>query len=389
VRLALLLFKYFPFGGLQRDFARFAAELQQRGHECRVYCGDWQGDVLPGVQLRHVPVMGTTNVRRDQRYHRWVMADLATDPVDGVIGFNRMPGLDVYYAADPCFLDKALQGRGPWYRLGSRFRHFSRWERAVFDPAAATEILLISASERDKFVRHYHTPPARLHLLPPGVSPDRRAPANATQRRAITRAALGLRDDTHVLLLVGSGFVTKGLDRAIRALASLRVQHPGKRFHLLVAGQDRPGRFGILARRAGVQQQVEFLGGRHDIAELMLAADVLVHPARSEAAGIVLLEALVAGLPVVVTAVCGYAGHIAAADAGIVLPAPFSQAALEAALARCLDPDFRALCRQHGLAYAAREDLYSMHATGARLIERLVERKCESKLEQQEGLPGA
>jgi hypothetical protein len=34
-------------------------------------------------------------------------ADLAGDPVDRVVGFNKMPGLDVYYAADGCYEDKA------------------------------------------------------------------------------------------------------------------------------------------------------------------------------------------------------------------------------------------------------------------------------------------
>jgi UDP-glucose:(heptosyl)LPS alpha-1,3-glucosyltransferase len=108
---------------------------------------------------------------------------------------------------------------------------------------------------------------------------------------------------------------------------------------------------------------------------LLLAADLLVHPARSEAAGMVLLEALVAGLPVVVSGVCGYAGHIAAAGAGIVLPEPFSEVGFDKALTRALAPNFRERCRANGLAYAARTDLYSMHDTAAGLIEQALRRK--------------
>ena len=375
MHLAFLLYKYFPYGGLQRDFARFVVLLQQRGHHCRVYCTCWQGEQLPGVELRLAPGFTGSNVRRNQHFLEWAQAELAAAPVDGVIGFNKMPGLDVYYAADPCFLDKALWGRGLFYRLGWRFRHFAAWERAVFDPAASTEILLISASEQRKFERHYHTPPARMHLLPPGVAPDRRRPPDAVSRRAGARHQLGLTHDVHTLLLVGSGFITKGLDRAIRGLAYLRTTYPTRRFRLLVAGQDGAGRFSLLARRQQVQQEVTFLGGREDIADLMLAADVLVHPARSEAAGIVLLEALVAGLPVVVTGVCGYADHIEAAGAGLVLPEPFSQADLDAALACMLDGGFREQCRNQGLDYAAGEDLYSLHCVGVELIEQVIRRK--------------
>ena len=245
----------------------------------------------------------------------------------------------------------------------------------MFNPAASTEILLISASEQRKFERHYHTPPARMHLLPPGVAPDRRRPPDAVSRRAGARHQLGLTHDVHTLLLVGSGFITKGLDRAIRGLAYLRTAYPTRRFRLLVAGQDGAGRFSLLARRQQVQQEVTFLGGREDIADLMLAADVLVHPARSEAAGIVLLEALVTGLPVVVTGVCGYADHIEAAGAGLVLPEPFSQADLDAALACMLDGGFREQCRNQGLDYAAGEDLYSLHCVGVELIEQVIRRK--------------
>jgi UDP-glucose:(heptosyl)LPS alpha-1,3-glucosyltransferase len=286
-----------------------------------------------------------------------------------------MPGLDIYYAGDTCYLDAALRSRGFLYRLGWRYRHFAGWEKAVFDRASTTEILLISDREKASFEHHYQTQAARMHMLPPGVEPDRRRPHDATARRAQVRHGFGLAYDEHTLLFVGSGFVTKGLDRVIRGLGSLRTGYPERRFRLLVAGQDGVGSLGLLARRQQVREQVVFLGGRDDIPDLMLAADVLVHPARSEAAGIVLLEALVAGLPVVVTDVCGYASHIETAGAGLVLPGPFEQGALDDALAKSLDCEFREACRTNGLKYAEDADLYSLHSAAASLIEQIIQRK--------------
>lgn len=388
MRLAFALFKYFPYGGLQRDFARIACELQRRGHQCRVYCLSWQGEELPGVELRRVPVSALTNIGRSERFLAGLRADLASDPVDALIGFNRMPGLDIYFAADPCFLAKVERGRPWWYRLTPRYRHFSRWERAVFDPAGQTEILLISASEQRQFERYYRTPAARMHLLPPGVSPACRAPPDAAARRVQIRERMGLHESEHILLMVGSGFITKGVDRAISALARIRRHHPRREIRLLVAGQDRSGRLRWLAAREKVADRVSFLGGRDDVPELLLAADVLVHPARSEAAGIVLLEALVAGLPVVVTEVCGYAGHIRAAQAGIVLAEPFRPEALDSALERSLNGSFRARCRQNALVYASREDLYSLHTTAADLIEEFGRRQAGSRSVGADGVQG-
>ena len=377
MRLAFLLYKYFPYGGMQRDFRRFVEETQRRGHQCRIYYISWQGEPIPGAELRHVPVRSRTNHRRNEKYFNWVQHDLAQDPVDGVVGFNKMPGLDVYYAADSCYLDKALNERGKLYRRSGRFRHFTAYEKAVFEPGSATEILLISETEKAKFIHHYQTPEARMHMLPPGISRDRCAGDDAQQRRRAAREMLGVEQGEHVLLFVGSGFIKKGLDRAIRALAHARAVQPHQAMRLLVVGQDRQRRFQWLARKLEVGQQVQFLGGRDDIPELLLGADALVHPALDEAAGIVLLEALVAGLPVITTDVCGYAHHIAAAKAGMVLRSPFQQEDLNTAVLRSLDGVYRAQCRETGLVYSRLTDLYSMHSTGAELIEMAVNRKLE------------
>ena len=373
--LAFLLYKYFPYGGMQRDFRRFVEEIQALGHHCRVYCIDWQGEPLPDTELRRVPVRALTRHRRNERFTEWVQADLAADPVDGVIGFNKMPGLDVYFAADTCFLDTALNERGALYRLGGRYRHFAAYERAVFDAAASTEVLLISETEQRKFEHHYRTPASRLHMLPPGIARDRCRPADAERRRERVRSALGAEAGELLFLFVGSDYRRKGLDRAILGLAQLLERRSDVKARVLVVGQDSPGRFKRLARREGVSEQVSFLGGRDDVADLMLACDALVHPAIAEAAGIVLLEALVAGLPVIVTDACGYAGHIRSAHAGVVLPSPFAQDALTDAMDRATDGYFRHQCRDRGLAYAGRTDLWSMHSVGARLIAELVGRK--------------
>ena len=375
MRLALLLYRYFPHGGMQRDFRRLVEELQARGHHCRVYFIEWEGEPLPGAELRRVRARATSRHRRNERFIARVQEDLAADPVDGVIGFNRMPGLDIYFAADPCYVDRALEARNRLYRRGGRFRHFAAAERAVFGPGSDTHILLISETERAKFERHYQTPPARMHLLPPGVSPDRRRPEDAASKRRALRENLGLEPQDYVLLFLGSGFVTKGLGRAIRALARVRSEQPSVSPRLLVVGSDKQRSFHHLARRLGVRDITTFLGGRDDVPDLLLAADVLVHPALAEAGGTVLLEALVAGLPVVTTDACGYAHHIEAGRAGIVLPSPFSQDALDRAVLRMLDGVYRAECRRSGLLYAELTDLYSMHSTGAGLIEQLIGQK--------------
>ncbi|MEF9672977.1 hypothetical protein QNM99_15205 [Pseudomonas sp. PCH446] len=91
MQLAFVLYKYFPFGGLQRDFMRIALECQQRGHQIRIYSLFWEGDIPPGFEVVMVPVKALFNHWRYAKFSAWVKADLAKRPVARLIGFNKMP----------------------------------------------------------------------------------------------------------------------------------------------------------------------------------------------------------------------------------------------------------------------------------------------------------
>ena len=368
MQLAFILYKYFPFGGLQRDFMRIALECQQRGHHIRVYTLIWQGEIPEGFDVRIGPVKAWSNHSRNQKFYDWLQVDMQQQPVDRVIGFNKMPGLDVYYAADGCFEDKAQTLRNPLYRYSNRYRHFASYERAVFAPDSPTQILMISEVQQPLFVKHYQTPAARFHLLPPGIAKDRRAPHNAAEIRADFRAEFNLRDDQQLLLQVGSGFKTKGLDRSLKALASL-PNAQRERTQLIVIVQDDPKPFLLQAAALGISKQVKIFKGRSDIPRFLLGADLLMHPAYNENTGTVLLEALVAGLPVLVTDICGYAHYIEEADCGQVLASPFEQKKLDQALTHILaDCALRARWSENALHYAQTADLYSMPERAADII---------------------
>ena len=82
-----------------------------------------------------------------------------------------------------------------------------------------------------------------------------------------------------------------------------------------------------------------------------------------------LLEALVAGLPVLVTDVCGYAHYIEEADSGLVVPGPFEQRQLNAYLEKMLkDEGARQRWSRNGLAFAEEADLYSLPERAADVI---------------------
>ena len=367
MHLVFAVFKYFPYGGLQKDLVAIAGQCVLRGHRVTVYCREWQGDAVADIEVVVLPVSALSNHRRDQRFVEALAAALEPIDYDCLVGFNKMPGLDFYYAADSCYRAKVMRERSFLSRLTARFRLYGGYEHAVF--SGNTDLLMISSKEIPVFQHYYHTADSRFHLLPPGIRRDRIMPPDYAGQRQQFRRQWQLAPQDKLVLMVGSGFRTKGLDRAIAALAALAPEQLNRSW-LYVIGQDNSKPYIDQARRAGVEPRLRFLQGRDDIPAFLWGADMLIHPAYRENTGTVLLEAMVAGLPVVTTDVCGYAHYVEDQAMGVVLASPFDQHALGRALANTL---FGAAedWRGRGQRFAAAADIYSMPERAAQLIETL------------------
>nr|MDQ6925722.1 glycosyltransferase [Candidatus Eremiobacteraeota bacterium] len=121
--------------------------------------------------------------------------------------------------------------------------------------------------------------------------------------RAEVRASVGVADDAVALLYCGRLIGRKGVDTLLRAVA--RVRHATDRrtehVRVLLAG-DGPDRSALeaLASDAGVRDSVHFLGFRQpaDLPDVFAAADAFVLPSHAEGWGVVVTEAMAAGLPV-------------------------------------------------------------------------------------------
>jgi glycosyltransferase involved in cell wall biosynthesis len=153
-------------------------------------------------------------------------------------------------------------------------------------------------------------------------------------------------DDARVLLCVSRLAEQKGVDLAIRALAAVREREP--RAVLVVLG-DGPER----ARLEALAGDGVYLPGRvGDVAAWYRRAETLVHPARWEGFGLALLEAMLAGKPVVATRVSAAPEIVADGETGLLVP-PDDTSALAAAVGELLrDPARATALGQAGLERA-------------------------------------
>lgn len=373
MNIAFILYKYFPFGGLQRNMVSIAQACQARGHSIQVYTASWEGEVPPGFNVKVFNISAMTNHSRNIKFNRLVKQAIADNPVDLLVGFNKIPDIDLYYAADPCFAAKAYEDYSFWYRLTPRVKHALEYEDSVFNDRLKTHIMLVSAREQEVFQRYYGTQEERFHVLPPGIHPSRIAPDNAAEIRQTFRREEGINDDEKLLLALGSGFKTKGVDRTLEGVKSL-PQHIRQQTKLFIIGQDNPKPFQKAAQALGIGDRVSFFPGREDVPRILLGADLLVHPAYRENTGNVLLEAMVAGLPVLTTDSCGYAHYVSEANMGMILPTPFQQELFNQALLKLLQRP-REEWQDKGQQFAQSADIYQRPQHAADIIELLGQEK--------------
>jgi glycosyltransferase involved in cell wall biosynthesis len=147
--------------------------------------------------------------------------------------------------------------------------------------------------------------------------------------RAHVRAELGLAPDTPLLGTVGRLIPLKGHTYALRAFATIAQHIPDAVWLVVGTGPEREG-LETLARSLGVGAQVRFVGHRDDVPTIMAALDLLVHPTTAEGFGLVLLEAMVQGAPVVATRVGSLPEIVVDGESGLLVPPRDPQALTDA-----------------------------------------------------------
>ncbi len=319
MNLAFCLFRYFPFGGLQKDFLAIAQACAERGHTVSVFTMEWQGEVPKNFILQLIPKQGLTNHTQALNFAKQCNTYLQSRTFDVVIGFDKMPGLDIYFAGDVCLKKEVADSIKRWL---PRYRTLLQLENTIFSPDQKTHALFLNKQQQHDFIHCYQTPFSRAHLLKPGLEKNWRYPLDASTIRAQIRRELNIPEDKLLFLMVCGYFNIKGVDRTIKAVAAL-PENIKNNVEVIILGGDKP---------IAAEKNIHFLGAKKETKNYYLAADLFIHPARKEAAGKVLLEALSMGLPVITTDVCGYADQIMLANAGTVLASPFDQSTLNQAL---------------------------------------------------------
>jgi D-inositol-3-phosphate glycosyltransferase len=336
-------------GGQNVHVAELARALGRRGHEVTVYTRRDAPDLpdrvraAPGVTVEHVPAGPAAELPKDELLPHMpefgeYLAERWTQAPPGVAHAHFwMSGLAAQHGARDTGVPvvQTFHALGIVKRRHQGGRDTSPPSRVWLESCLARDAALIIATCSDEVTELARMQPSakQIAVVPCGVDLGRFTPNGA-------RAPRGAR---HRILSLGRMVERKGVDTTIRALRDVPDAE------LVIAGGPRSGepmadpeiaRLAGIAGDCGVADRVRFLGQvpRDDVPALIRSADVVVSAPWYEPFGMVPLEAMACGVPVVATAVGGHLDTVVDGRTGALVP-PRDSAALAQRLRELLaDP---------------------------------------------------
>ena len=221
----------------------------------------------------------------------------------------------------------------------------SRWRKRLALALTGTRRMLAQATAlvfatRDESAQAVHPGNARHEIVPNGIDLTLLEKAMRADPQALLERAPLLREPGRTILYFSRIHPKKGLDLLVEAFCRLAPAHPAARLLVVGIPQDENFRFGLVRRvaAAGLQDRVAFVTDLAGAAAkpALAKATVFVLPSHQEGFSIAILEALGAGVPVLITDRCHFP-EVAEWDAGRVVPD--TPAGIEKGLAALLELD--------------------------------------------------
>ncbi|MBU4034378.1 MAG: glycosyltransferase family 4 protein, partial [Proteobacteria bacterium] len=196
---------------------------------------------------------------------------------------------------------KKIRGK----RFPSLYDLVTGWvERKLYECGGCKKILPVSELAAQEICQKYPFVQGKIEIMPPGIDLEKFG-QRTPELRAQTRREFDIKDEDLLVLFVGMNFELKGLDPLLASVARAQGKIRGKRLRLLVVGKGNMAKYANLAKRLGLEGDVFFTGVRKDMERLYQAGDVFCLLSQFDTFGMVVGEALAAGLPAIVSTQVG------------------------------------------------------------------------------------
>ena len=297
-----------PLGGMDRANHALAHGLAARGHRVSLVAHRVWPDLEGRVQTSHVPrphgshllgspILASAGSRAARSAHGRVVVNGGNASSRDIVWVHYL------HAAYRPVVERTAAN----IRTAAAHQYYLRRERASL--RAARYVVCNSVRTADAVTAAYGIERSRLRVVYYGSDASTFAPVEQGAR-ADARRLLNWQDDRPTALFIGAlGDRRKGFDRLFEAWALLSERGSWD-VDLAVAGSGRELASWESRARARGLTSIRFLGFRDDIATVIAASDVVVHPSRYEAYGLGVHEGICCGLPAIVSEEAGVAEKI-------------------------------------------------------------------------------
>ncbi len=295
--------KYGLIGGGERFAAELTERLARRGkYEFHVFANRWRSGG-EGIAFHKVPTVSFPRFLRPVGF-AWL-----ADRMVSRGGFDLVHSHERIFRADVFSLHSVPHAG--WVRDVRRKR------AGLFDLATvsvekrmmesgAGAFLAVSTLAKEAFAREYRVDPSRFRVMHPGVDVERFSSPDRGSCRKEVRSRYGFGASDPVVLFVGMNFEVKGLDVIMASVARIKERSGGRSLRLLVVGKGDIRKYERIARGMGIGDSVAFAGPQAEgIERYYLASDVFMMLSKFDTFGMAALEAMAAGLPVVISSGVG------------------------------------------------------------------------------------
>lgn len=373
-------------GGMNVYVRDFSYALAQQGMMVdiftRAYSSDLPAIVVgqhPGVRLIHIAAGPQQPLPVGEIEH------YVDDFAAGVLAFAQTEALtyDLIHAHYWLSGMAAEQLRHAWgdvpfvqmfHTLGHMKNRVAQSERELASPARlagearviqqADWLVAATPAEQEQLIDLYGADPAKIAVIPPGVDLSRFALMTPT----LARDAVGLDRQRHQILFAGRIEPLKGIDTLLQAVAILQERHPALMAQTdvtIIGGDTRPNRRDAeMIRLQNLRCNLElchvvgFAGAKEQdlLPAYYAAADLVVMPSLYESFGLVALEAMAMGTPVVAADVGGLSYLVKDGRTGFHFPARDAEALATRICLLLADPELRQRLGQQARLHAQQYD---------------------------------
>ncbi|MEW6607271.1 MAG: glycosyltransferase family 4 protein [bacterium] len=193
-------------------------------------------------------------------------------------------------------------------------------EKFIFKSGNYKKIIAISMVTKKEIINEYNVPEQDFVIIPHGVNFTEFNIEKKQAFRNNINIKYGFSPEDIIILFVANEFKRKGLRYLIEALPLVN----NDKAKILVVGSSDERDFVRLADKLGIKEKVIFAGASSKVAEFFLAADIFCFPTLDEPFGLVIIEALGAGLPTITSKIAGAAELIQDGKSGLLLDDPTS-----------------------------------------------------------------